>query len=67
MEVNTKTKIKAVLNVATVSNFQISMIQHHGRQSQKKVGQPPTKNLRQNNVDHVVLYIQWKMYQFKNK
>jgi hypothetical protein len=64
MEVNKKTKIKAVLNVATVSNFPISMIQHQGTQVRKKVSQPPTKNLSQNNVDHVV---QWKMHQIKTK
>jgi len=61
-EVNKQTKIKTILNIVTVSIFPISMIQQKERQIKSEKSQPPTKNLRQNNVDHVVLCVQWKMH-----
>ena len=61
-EVNKQPKIKTILNIAAVNIFPISMIQHQERQIKSEKSQPPTKNLRQNNVDHVVLYVQWKMH-----
>ena len=62
MEVNNQTKRKTILSIATVSIFPIGMIQHQERQIKSEKSQPHPKNVTQNNVDHVVLNVQWKMH-----
>jgi len=61
-EMNKQNKIRTILSIATVSIFPIGLIQHQERQIKSEKSQPAPKNLRQNDVDHVILNVQWKMH-----